>query len=129
MNSDDRKSLGGQLSEKRKGKYTQEEFAKILSVSRQQLSSYENGHLAPPFQALLKAAQVLDCEFVVAGYRLTKKRLRPPRPATAAREKQLTFKFYKDRVPGDPILRVTALKKTIVIHASVPASQGQRGFR
>jgi transcriptional regulator with XRE-family HTH domain len=128
MNAEDRKSLGRQLKEKRKGKYSQQEFAEMLEISRQQLSSYENGHVEPPFQVLLKAAEALDCEFVVAGYRLTRERLRPPQPAGTVTEKQLTFRFYKDRVPGDATLRVTTLRKTIVIHASVRASPGQRGY-
>ena len=126
MNTELRKSLGEQLSLKRVQKgHKQQDFAKILGVSRQQLSSYENGHVEPPFQVLLKAAQELGCEFVVAGYRLTKERLKPARAVGPVREKQLTFKFYKDRVPRDATLRVTTLRKTIVIHASVRGSATQ----
>jgi transcriptional regulator with XRE-family HTH domain len=120
MNIDDRTALGKQLAEARKRKgYTQAALAGVLGVSRPHLSSYENGWVEPPFQVLLKAAETLDTEFIAAGYRLTKERLRGREPKRDTVEKQLTFNFYKGRVPKDATIRITTLRRRVIIKARV----------
>jgi transcriptional regulator with XRE-family HTH domain len=121
MNLEDRKSLGRQLSKARRAKgYSQTEFAEFLEIERPHLSKYENGHVAnPTFDILLKAAQKLETYFMVGGYRLGKETAGSKRRADAPAEKQLTFTFYKDRTFRQAAVRVTNLKKRIVITASV----------
>ncbi len=121
MNIEFRKSLGRQLSEARRAKgYNQTEFAQSIRIARGHLSKYENGHvIEPSFDVLLKAAKVLDTDFVVAGYKLSKETLRPARTAEARAEKQLTFTFYKNRTFRQAAVRVTSLKRGLVISASV----------
>jgi len=126
MNPDLRKDLGRQLAEKRNAKdYTQAELAERLGITRPQLSDYENGQVVyPTFEVLLKAAEVLETELVVAGYKLTRQRVKSPAPRREAPEKQLVFTFYKGRAPRDATIRVTTVRRRVVIRASVVTAAG-----
>jgi transcriptional regulator with XRE-family HTH domain len=90
-----------------------------VGVSRPHLSSYENGHVEPPFQVLLKAAEVFDAEFVVAGYKLTKERMQPGGESAASLEKQLVFDFGGNRVLRRASIQLTSLGSRVVIRATV----------
>jgi len=125
MNIELRRQLGRQLADKRRERsLKQKELAQRLRISRPQLSDYETGKVvSPTFEVVLKAAQALDTEFVVAGYRITKDSPRRPEPKPTGREKQLTFSFYRGRCPRDATIRVTTLRTSVVIKASVAAGQ------
>jgi transcriptional regulator with XRE-family HTH domain len=125
MNFDLRKDLGRQLAEKRNAKgYTQRQVAELLGITRPQLSGYENGRVIyPTLEVLLKAAEVLETEFVVGGYRLGRQRAKVPAPRREAPEKQLVFGFYKGRAPGDANIRITTVRRRVVIRASVVAAR------
>ena len=48
------------LTELRKNKFTQEELAKRIGLSRQALSNIETGKSVPSLKTVVKIAQVLD---------------------------------------------------------------------
>jgi transcriptional regulator with XRE-family HTH domain len=125
MNLEFRKNLGKQLAVKRKERnYTQEELARRLRITRPQLSDYETGRVVnPTFDVLRNAAEVLRTDLEVAGYRLTKLGPRRPEAKAMGQEKQLTFSFYKGRSPRDATIRVTTLRSSVIIHASVAAGE------
>ena len=53
--------IGERLSDLRIEKgMTQEDLAKLLSVSKYTISSYENGHTSPDDQNLVRLAQIFD---------------------------------------------------------------------
>lgn len=126
MNIELREDLGRQLAKKRKDKgYKQDDLAQRLGITRPQLSEYENGHVVyPTFEVLLKAAEVLETEFVVADYRLARVGMKRPAPRPEAAEKQLVFSFYKGRGPGDATIRITTARRRVVIKASVVSAAG-----
>lgn len=124
MTGEDKKSLGRQLSAARKGNaYTQAAFAQLLGVSRPHLSSYENGRVELPFEILLKAAQALDAEFVVAGYKLTKERMQPGRKSAPPIEKQLIFSFDQNRVLRRASIQLATFGSRVVIRTSVAGTR------
>lgn len=126
MNPDLRKELGRQLAEKRNEKgYKQADLAARLGVTRPHLSKYENGHVVyPTLEVLLKAAEVLDTEFVLAGYKLTRAGMKRTPPRGGGAEQQLVFRFYKGRAPRDATIRITTVRSRVVIKASVVAPAG-----
>jgi transcriptional regulator with XRE-family HTH domain len=126
MNLELRKDLGRQLAAKRKAKhYTQQELAQRLDIRRQHLSDYENGNVIyPTFEVLLKAAEVLETDFVVAGCKLGPVGMKRASPLREAPEKQLVFSFYKGRAPRGAIIRISTIRRRVVIRASVVAGVG-----
>jgi transcriptional regulator with XRE-family HTH domain len=126
MNFELREDLGRQLTQKRKAKhYTQAELAQRLGITRPQLSDYENGHVVyPTFDVLLKAAEVLETDFAVGGYKLTRGRVGEPAQHAPAGEKQLIFSFYKGRVPRDATIRISTVRRRVVIKATVVGAAG-----
>src|SRR5207245_5349905 len=120
MNSEIRRELGRQLLDARKQKgFTQEATAGLLGITRPQLSDYENARVVyPTFEVLLKAAEVLETEFVLAGYKLTKQSMRTAAPPLEGQEKQLEFRFYKERTPKYATIRVSTVGRKVIIRAS-----------
>jgi transcriptional regulator with XRE-family HTH domain len=49
---------------------SQKELANGLSVTREQVSNYENGRCAPPVNVVAEIAKALNVEFVVGGCKI-----------------------------------------------------------
>lgn len=65
------REFGSQLRKAReRAGLTQVQVAKHLSVTREQLSNYENGKQAPPINVAAELAKALGTEFVVRGCRI-----------------------------------------------------------
>lgn len=113
------------MADKRNEKnYTQERLARRLRISRPQLSDYETGRVVnPTFDVLRNAAEVLGTDLEVAGYKLTKLGPRRSEAKATGQEKQLTFNFYKGRSPKDATIRVTRLRRSVIIRASVATAE------
>ena len=123
-----KQSLGRQLKQAREAKgYTQQEAAGLLGLSRGGLSKFENGHQEPRVEVLLAAAEELDCEFTVDGYRLTKDRLKRPKGAALPPQQQLTFTFPRGQASRHTNLRVTTLRRKIVVEAWIGGAVSRRG--
>ena len=77
------RELGEQIREARKAAgISQERLAQTLSVTREQLSNYENGKSAPPVNVVTEIISALRVEFVVGGCRIPSMALSrgPPNP-------------------------------------------------
>jgi transcriptional regulator with XRE-family HTH domain len=84
--------LGRQIREARKrAGRTQVDLAVHLSVTREQLSNYENGKSAPPVNVVAEIATALDTEFEIAGCKIAKGDLK--RTPTSPPEQQLCFAY------------------------------------
>lgn len=85
--------LGSQIRlERRKAGFTQEALAQKLSVTREQLSNYENGKSAPSVNIVTEIAEALGVELVVRGYKIAPADVTPV-PRAAPKPEQLTLAF------------------------------------
>jgi transcriptional regulator with XRE-family HTH domain len=96
---------------------TQAKLAESLSVSRAQLSNYENGKSPPDVNVVTEIAQALKTEFVVCGYRISRNGSAQV-PAIPLAE-QICFEFGKEH--RFPVASVTIhpTKDSILIAAVV----------
>ena len=110
--------LGRQIraARKRTG-HTQEELAAHLTVSREQLSNYENGKSAPPVNVVAEIAAALDTQFEIAGCKIAKNDLNHT-PA-APPEQQLCFAYNTEHRFKGATLTIRPNYKSIVISAVV----------
>jgi len=112
------REFGSQLRRAReRAGLTQGQVAKHLSVTREQLSNYENGKQAPPVNVAAELAKALGTEFVVRGCRIGLD-LRS-RPLLGAPAEQLSLNF--DTEYTFPVARVTIMpmRDSIRITAAV----------
>ncbi len=110
--------LGRQIRDARKrAGHTQEELAAHLSVSREQLSNYENGKSAPPVNVVAEIAAALDTEFEIAGCKIAKDDLK--RTPAAPPEQQLCFAYDTEHRFKAATLTIRPSHKSIIISAVV----------
>jgi transcriptional regulator with XRE-family HTH domain len=87
------KELGAQIRTARlNAGLTQEALARKLSVTREQLSNYENGKSAPSVNIVTEIAEALRVELVVRGYKIISADVKPSVPPVPKPE-QLTLAF------------------------------------
>jgi transcriptional regulator with XRE-family HTH domain len=114
--------LGRQIREARKrAGRTQVELAVHLSVSREQLSNYENGKSAPPVNVVAEIAAALDTEFEIAGCKILKDDLK--RTTTAPPEQQLCFAYDTEHRFSPATVTIKPTEHSIHITAVVPRSR------
>ncbi len=90
------RDLGIQIRTAREeARLSQDELAKRLSVSRGQLSNYENGRCHPGVNVVTEIAEALGVQFVVRGYRISPDGVR--QPSAEPVPEQLCFEFGKER--------------------------------
>jgi transcriptional regulator with XRE-family HTH domain len=110
--------LGRQIRDARKRSgYTQEGLAAHLTVSREQLSNYENGKSAPPVNVVAEIAAALDTEFEIAGCKIAKDDLK--RIPTALTEQQLCFAYDTEHRFKATTLTIRTSRKSIIINTVV----------
>jgi transcriptional regulator with XRE-family HTH domain len=112
------RDLGLQIRTAREGaRLSQDELASKLSVSRGQLSNYENGKCHPGVNVVTEIAEALDVQFVVRGYRITREQVRqsPVEPVP----EQLCFEFGKERRFPAATVTIQPSRDSIVITAIV----------
>jgi transcriptional regulator with XRE-family HTH domain len=110
--------LGRQIRDARKrADLTQEELAAHLTVSREQLSNYENGKSAPPVNVVAEIAAALDTEFEIAGCKIAKDDLK--RTPVAPPEQQLCFAYDTEHRFKTTTLSIRPSHKSIIITAVV----------
>jgi transcriptional regulator with XRE-family HTH domain len=96
--------LGKQIRDAReKSGLSQVQLAKSLSVSRPQLSNYENGKSPANFNVVAEIAEALNTEFVVGGCVIKK---RDPLLDKKLTPKQLCLEFDVDHVFESTDLRI-----------------------
>ena len=99
---------------------TQEELAQKTSISRPQLSNYENGISDAPARVVAEIAEALETEFIIRGFRIG-------RDSHASAEgpplHQLCFEFNKDHDFPKSTVTIKPNSKTIVITAVLPRIQ------
>jgi len=112
------RDLGAQIRNAREvAELTQAQLAKSLSVSRAQLSNYENGKSPPNVNVVTEIAKALETEFVVGGYRISRDDL-IQRPAEAAGE-QLCFEFGREHRFSVASVKIMPSKDSILIETVV----------
>jgi transcriptional regulator with XRE-family HTH domain len=110
--------LGRQIRDARKrAGHTQERLAAHLTVSREQLSNYENGKSAPPVNVVAEIAAALNTEFEIRGCKIAKDDLK--RTAAAPREQQLCFAYDTEHRFKATSLTIRPSRKSIIIKAVV----------
>jgi transcriptional regulator with XRE-family HTH domain len=116
------RELGEQIRKARKAAgMSQEQLAETLSVTREQLSNYENGKSAPPVNVVTEIISALRVEFVVGGCRITlddlKQRSVQPIP------RQLCFAYDTDHRFTPATVTIRPTEHSIHISAVVPRSR------
>jgi transcriptional regulator with XRE-family HTH domain len=110
--------LGKQIRDARKrARLSQRELAIHLSVSREQLSNYENGKSAPALKVVAEIAATLNTEFEIAGCKIAKDDLK--RTQASAPEQQLCFAYDTEHRFTATTLTIRPSQKSIVINAVV----------
>lgn len=110
--------LGRQIRDARKrAGHTQEQLAAHLTVSREQLSNYENGKSAPPVNVVAEIAAALNTEFEIAGCKIAKDDLK--RTPGAPREQQLCFAYDTEHRFKPTSLTIRPSRTSIIIRAVV----------
>ena len=112
------KDLGQQIKEAReRADLSQAALAKHLSVSRGQLSNYENGKCPPNVNVVTEIAEALKTDFRVRGYVISRMNATEPRVPLA---EQLCFEFgVKHRFPAATVT-IEPSKESFLITAIVP---------
>lgn len=100
---------------------SQEALADKLSVTRGQLSNYENGKSAAPVNVVAEIAAALGVEFIVRGCRITRDDSRNRTPQPLAR--QLSLEFNKEYKFSAASVSITPSLESILITATVPRSR------
>lgn len=110
--------LGRQIREARRlAGWSQKELATHLSVSREQLSNYENGKSAPAVNVVAELAAALRIEFQIEGCKIAKddfKRIQAGPPA-----EQLCFAYDTEYRFTATTLTIKPTQKSIIINAVV----------
>jgi transcriptional regulator with XRE-family HTH domain len=116
------RELGGQIREARKAAgISQERLAETLSVTREQLSNYENGKSAPPVNVVTEIIIALRVEFVVGGCRISLDGLkqRSPQPIP----QQLCFAYDTEHRFSPATVTIKPTEHSIHISAVIPRSR------
>jgi transcriptional regulator with XRE-family HTH domain len=110
--------LGRQIRDARKrAGLSQKDLAANLSVSREQLSNYENGKSAPAVNVVAEITAALDTEFEVEGCKIAKDDLKRSQTVSSAR--QLCFVYDTEYRFTTATLTIKPSKGSIVINAVV----------
>jgi transcriptional regulator with XRE-family HTH domain len=110
--------LGRQIREARKAAgLSQKELAVHLSVSREQLSNYENGKSAPNVNVVAEIAAALNTQFEIAGCKIAKDDLK--RTPASPPEQQLCFAYDTEHRFTATTLTIRPSHKSIIINAIV----------
>jgi transcriptional regulator with XRE-family HTH domain len=110
--------LGRQIRDARKrARLSQKDLAAHLSVSREQLSNYENGKSAPAVNVVAEITAALDTEFEVEGCKIAKGDLKRSKTVSSAR--QLCFVYDTEYRFTAATLTIRPSKRSIVINAVV----------
>jgi transcriptional regulator with XRE-family HTH domain len=113
-----KQELGGQIRDARKrARLSQKELAVHLSVSREQLSNYENGKSAPAVNVVAEIAAALNTEFEIAGCKIAKDDL--IRTLVSPPEQQLCFAYDTEHRFTATTLTIRPSHKSIVINAII----------
>jgi transcriptional regulator with XRE-family HTH domain len=121
------RELGDQIRSKRlKAGLTQEGLARKLSVTREQLSNYENGKSAPSVNIVTEIAEALGVELVVRGYKITAADVRPSIPPVPKPE-QLTLTFGTEHKFRAASVSLTPTTEDDSITLKVTFSRSQSG--
>jgi len=96
---------------------TQEALAKSLSVSRGQLSNYENGKCPPNVNVVTEIAEALGTDFLVRGYRISRNGLSESRPKPLS--EQLCFEFGRPHRFPAATVTIEPSRDSILITAIV----------
>jgi transcriptional regulator with XRE-family HTH domain len=96
---------------------TQGQVAKHLSVTREQLSNYENGKQAPPINVAAELAKALGTEFVVRGCRIGLDL--GSRPLSEAPGQQLCLNFDTEYTFPVASVTIRPMRDSIRITAAV----------
>ncbi len=108
------RDLGIQIRTAREtARLSQEELAEKLSVTRGQLSNYENGKCHPGVNVVTEIAEALDVEFIVRGYCITRNTVR--QPSAEPVPEQLCFEFGKERRFPAATVTIQPSRDSIVI--------------
>jgi len=111
--------LGEQIRQAReKAKLSQAELAKNLSVSRGQLSNYENGKCPPNVNVVTELAAALNTEFLVRGYRIGLNGAEHRTPISVPH--QLCLEFDVDHRFPSATVTIRPTSDAILISAVVP---------
>ena len=114
--------LGQQIRDaRRRAGRTQKELAVHLSVSREQLSNYENGKSAPAVNVVAEIAAALDTQFEIAGCKIAKDDLK--RASAPPPEQQLCFAYDTEHRFTGTTLTIHRGPKSIIIKAVVSRSR------
>jgi transcriptional regulator with XRE-family HTH domain len=109
--------LGQKIREARKlAGLTQKQLAQKTSVSRPQLSNYENGVSDAPARVVAEIAEALKAQFVVHGCRIGPDRVTPELRAP----QQLCLEFGKEHEFPKSTVTIKPSSKAIVITAVLP---------
>jgi len=96
---------------------SQEQLATKTSVSRAQLSNYENGKCDVPTQVAAEIAKALEIVFVVCGCRIGHDLANRPRPAIEAH--QLSLAFDTEHSFPDSGVTIRPTRDSIVITTTI----------
>jgi len=116
------RELGEQIRKARNAAgISQERLAETLSVTREQLSNYENGRCAPPVNVVTEIVTALRVEFVVGGCRIAlddqKQRTVQPVP------QQLCFAYDTEHRFSPATVTIKPTEHSIHISAVIPRSR------
>jgi len=116
------RELGEQIRKARNAAgISQERLAGTLSVTREQLSNYENGRCAPPVNVVTEIIATLRVDFVVGGCRIAmddqKQRSVQPAP------QQLCFTYDTEHRFSPATVTIKPTEHSIHIIAVIPRSR------
>jgi transcriptional regulator with XRE-family HTH domain len=109
-----RQNLGEQIRKAREArKWTQEQLAKRIGLSRATLNYYECGTAKKlSLEKVFKIAQELQTTFAVSGCTLSgMPRMKPTRPPV----EQFSLEFEKDRIFSDVTLSIRPTKEGVLV--------------
>jgi transcriptional regulator with XRE-family HTH domain len=100
---------------------SQKELASDLSVTREQVSNYENGKHAPPVNVVTEIAKALGVEFIVGGCRIGIDNLHGSPPGKPAQ--QLCFAYDTEHRFAATSFTIKPSEGSILINAVVRRSR------
>ncbi len=116
------RELGEQIRKARSAaRISQERLAETLSVTREQLSNYENGRCAPPVNVVAEIITALRVEFVVGGCRIVIDDVKQRSAQPIAQ--QLSFAYDTEHRFSPATVTIKATEHSILISALVPRSR------
>lgn len=115
------RELGEQIRKARKAAgISQERLAETLSVTREQLSNYENGRCAPPVNVVTEIIVALRVDFVVGGCRLA---LDDQKQRSLQLPQQLCFTYDTEHRFSPATVTIKPTEHSIHISAVIPRSR------